>query len=139
MGRWARSFAVIAGCCCAVIGVGCGASKPTPPPGLNDVQLAGWGVYVDLDCAVCHGENREGKRTAPPIKNISENWTVDQLVSYLADPTAMVRSNPGLAYRAEKYSIGMPKVSGKAPGYAGKVSEDRLRELAEYLMVDIQP
>jgi mono/diheme cytochrome c family protein len=139
MSRLARSLAMIVGIGCAVIAEGCGASRPTPPPGLNEVQLAGWRVYVDLDCAACHGESREGKRTAPPITDISENWTADQLVSYLTDPNAMVRSNPRLAYKAEKYAIGMPKVSGKAPGYAGKVSEDKLRELAEYLLVDIKP
>lgn len=140
MSRPKRTFAMIAGISCVVvIGGGCGAAQPTPPPGLNEVQLSGWRVYVDLECAVCHGENREGKRSAPPITNISENWTADQLVSYLTDPNAMVKSNPRLAYRAEKYAIGMPKVSGKAPGYAGKTSEDKLRNLAEFLMVDIHP
>jgi mono/diheme cytochrome c family protein len=120
------------------IAVGCGARQPTPPPGLDDVQLAGWQVYVDLNCASCHGEAREGKRSGPALIGLAEHWTVDDLVSYLTDPDAMVRANPRLAYKAEKYAIGMPKVSGKTPGYADKAQSEQLGVLAEYLLVDIQ-
>jgi hypothetical protein len=59
-------------------------------------------------------------------------------VSYLTDPDAMIKTNSHLKYRAEKYAIGMPKVSGKSPGYAGKTDEETLRVLAAYLLVDIQ-
>jgi mono/diheme cytochrome c family protein len=102
------------------------------------VQLAGWKAYVDLNCASCHGEDREGKRSGPPLTELAEHWTPEDLVSYLEDPDAAVRSNPRLAYRAEKYAIGMPKVSGKTPGYADKAEEETLRALAEYLLVDMQ-
>ena len=118
---------------------GCGASKPEPPPGLDEAQLAGWQAYVDLECATCHGVNREGRRSGPPLVGLAGAWTAGQLVSYLADPDAMVRSNPRLAYKAEKYAIGMPKFSGKTPGYAEKANEDTLGALAQYLLVDIQP
>ena len=43
-----------------------------------------------------------------------------------------------LAYRAEKYAIGMPKVSGKSPGYAVTAQAEQLEALAEYKLVDIQ-
>jgi len=58
-------------------------------------------------------------------------------VSYLADPDAMIASNPRLAFKAERYAIAMPAVSGKSPGYAGKVNETTLAALAEYMLVDI--
>jgi mono/diheme cytochrome c family protein len=123
---------------CVVIVLGCGTRKPQPPPGLDEVQLAGWKAYVDLNCASCHGEDREGKRSGPPLTELAEHWTPEDLVSYLEDPDAAVRSKPRLAYRAEKYAIGMPKVSGKTPGYADKAEEETLRALAEYLLVDMQ-
>ena len=138
MRRLLKSLTVIAVIGGVAIATGCGASQPTPPPGLNDLQLAGWRAFVDLDCSTCHGANREGKRSGPPLVDIAGHWTADELVSYLTDPDAMVRSNPRLAYTAEKYAIGMPKVSGKSPGYAGKVNEATLRALAEYLLVDVQ-
>ena len=120
------------------IGVGCRSRQPTPPPGLNEVQLAGWQVYVDLKCATCHGEAREGQRSGPALTGLADHWTADQMVSYLLDPDAMITSNPRLAYKAEKYAIGMPKVSGKSPGYADKTQSEQLGVLAEYLLADIE-
>jgi mono/diheme cytochrome c family protein len=117
---------------------GCGESPPTPPPGLNQVQLAGWQAYVDLNCASCHGENREGKRSGPPLTGLSAHWSADELVDYLTDPDEAIKADPRLAYKAEKYAIGMPKVSGKSPGYAAQAHEERLEALAEYVLVDIQ-
>jgi len=121
----------------AVGALGCG-GRQQPPPGLNEVQIAGWRAYVDLNCASCHGESREGKRSGPPLRGLAEHWTPDQLVRYLSDPDAVVKSDPRLAYKAEKYAISMPAVSGKSPGYAGKVSEGTLEALAEYVLVDIR-
>ena len=118
-----------------MVALGCGGA-PTPPPGLNEVQLAGWRAYVDLDCASCHGDAREGKRSGPPLEGLSEHWTAEELVHYLADPDAVVKANPSLAFKAEKYAIAMPAVSGKSPGYAGKVNEGTLEALAEYVLVD---
>lgn len=130
-------LAVIGAAILLAVTVGCGAAKPVPPPGLNEVQTAGWQVYTDLDCAICHGEMREGKRAGPPLIGLATHWSVDRLVSYLNDPDEMVRTDPRLAYRAEKYTIGMPKVSGKSPGYADKVDAEKLALLAEYLLADI--
>lgn len=118
---------------------GCGARQPVPPPGLNEVQLAGWQAYVDLGCATCHGEDREGKRSGPALNGLSGQWSSDQLVSYLLDPDAVVKANPRLAYKAEQYAIGMPKASGKTPGYADRAHVENLQALAEYLLVDIDP
>jgi hypothetical protein len=139
MSRLVRSIEAVAGIAFMLaMTAGCGARKSGPPPGLNDVQLAGWQVYVDLDRATCHGENREGKRSGPTLSDLADKWTAAQLVSYLTDPDEMVRKNPRLAYKAEKYAIGMPKVSGKSPGYADKVPDEQLEVLAEYLLFDIQ-
>jgi hypothetical protein len=121
-----------------VMAVGCGSGQPTPPPGLNEAQLAGWAAYVDLNCASCHGDDREGKRSGPPLNGLSEHWTAEELVHYLSDPDEVVKSNPRLAYKAEKFAIAMPAVSGKSPGYAGKVNEGTLEALAEYVLVDVR-
>jgi mono/diheme cytochrome c family protein len=122
----------------AVIALSCGEREPTPPPGLDETQLVGWRAYVDLNCASCHGEAREGKRSGPELNGLAEYWTADQLVSYFADPDAMVKADPRLAYKAEKYAIAMPAVSGKAPGYGDKATPEALAALAEYVLVDIE-
>lgn len=138
MSRFLRSTGILAAGGTLVMAVGCGSPRPAPPPGLDVSQRAGWQIYVDLNCAACHGENREGRRSGPPLVGLAERWKVDQLVSYLMDPDAMVASNPRLAYTAEKYALGMPKVSGKSPGYASKSLPQELRLLSEYLLVDIE-
>jgi hypothetical protein len=116
---------------------GCGRGQPTPPPGLNEVQLAGWQTYIDLNCGSCHGDHREGQRSGPALTGLAEHWSTDQLVGYLTDPDAVVRAVPRLRHKAEQYAIGMPAASGKSPGYADKARAERLRTLAEYLLVDI--
>jgi mono/diheme cytochrome c family protein len=120
-----------------VVGLGCGPSAPTPPQGLNDSQLAGWQAYVDLKCASCHGEEREGKRSGPPLTGLAEHWTADTLVSYLSDPDAVVKTSLRLAFKAEKYAISMPAVSGKAPGYGDNANPEALAAIAEYMLVDV--
>lgn len=59
-------------------------------------------------------------------------------MGYLSDPDAVVKATPRLAYKAEQYAIAMPAVSGKSPGYAGKVNEATLDSLAAYMLVDVQ-
>ncbi len=119
------------------LALGCGERAPTPPPGLNEAQLAGWQAYVDLKCESCHGENREGKRSGPPLTGLAEHWTAGEVVRYLSDPEAMVKANPVLAYKAERYATSMPAISGKAPGYADKATPETLAALAEYVLVDV--
>ena len=66
----------------------------------------------------------------------AEHWTADSLVEYLSDPDAVVKNNPRLAYKAEKYAIAMPAVSGKAPGYGDKANPEALAAIAQYMLVD---
>ena len=138
MHRLVRSIAVVAGMGCSiVIAQGCGGT-PTPPPGLTETQLAGWQEYVELDCAKCHGDYREGTRTAPPLADLADHWDADKLVSYLTDPNAMLDKDPHLLRLAEKYSLRMPPVSAKAPGYIDKARAEQLDNLARYLLVNIE-
>ena len=125
--------------CLAVVGFGtliltaggCAEAKPTPPPGLPDAYMAGWQVYVDLNCASCHGDLREGKRSGPVLTGLDTHWTRDQLVEYMKFPEAMIKSNPRLAYKSEDYAIAMP-------GYADKADDAQLGALADYLFFDLE-
>jgi hypothetical protein len=133
-----RSIATVLVIGVLAIALGCGARQPTPPPGLNETQMAGWKAYIDLNCGSCHGDAREGQRSGPALTGLADHWTADQLVGYLTDPDAAVKASPRLAYKAERYAIGMPSASGKSPGYADKAHTEKLRVIAEYMLVDIQ-
>ena len=96
----------------------CGAAGPAP--GTPEA------LYVDLGCAKCHGENREGQRSGPPLDALADRWTEASLLEYFADPKAVMESNPRLKYMAEDYPIVMP-------GYPDTTEED-LRKLAQYIL-----
>ena len=59
-------------------------------------------------------------------------------MSYLTDPNAMLDKDPHLLRLAEKYSLRMPPVSAKAPGYSDKARAEQLDNLARYLLVNIE-
>lgn len=138
MTRTYDAIGTLVGIACMIsFALGCGGGQPKPPPGLDEIQLAGWQAYVDLKCASCHGDNREGKRSGPPLTGLAEHWDAEALVEYLADPDGVVETNPRLAYKAEKYAISMPAVSGKAPGYGDRATSEALAAIAQYMLVDV--
>lgn len=96
----------------------CGASRPeTGSP---------QALYVDLGCAKCHGPDREGQRSGPPLTGLEERWDEVNLMSYLKDPRSFVESNPRLSYLDEQYPIAMP-------AYADTAEQD-LQRLVEFML-----
>ncbi len=96
----------------------CGPSGPSP--GSPEA------LYIDLGCAKCHGDNREGQRSGPPLVKIVDHWDESELLEYLKSPRTFVEANPRLSYLDEQYPIAMP-------AYA-TTSEEDLRKLAEYIL-----
>ena len=110
------SFAV--GAVAILVLTACGASAPkagTPEA-----------LYVDLGCAKCHGADREGQRSGPPLIKIIDHWDEDSLLKYLKSPKTFVQSNPRLSYLDEQYPIAMPAY--------GTTDEQDLRKLAEFIL-----
>ena len=105
----------------AVVGItlaACGASGPAP--GSPEA------LYVDLGCAKCHGGNRQGQRSGPPLIALADHWQEESLLEYMADPKAYAEKNPRLKYMAEGFPIMMPS-------YANPAEED-LRKLAQLIL-----
>ena len=96
----------------------CGASGP--PPGTPEA------LYIDLGCAKCHGADRQGQRSGPPLVKIADHWDETELLEYMRSPKTFVESNPRLNYLDEQYPIAMP-------GYA-TTSEADLKKLADYIL-----
>jgi cytochrome c551/c552 len=96
----------------------CGASGP--PSGTPEA------LYVDLGCAKCHGDDRGGQRSGPPLNTLADRWTEDSLLEYFADPKAVMENNPRLKYMAEDFPIVMP-------AYPDTSQED-LRKLAQFIL-----
>ena len=83
-------------------------------------------LYVDLGCAKCHGDNREGQRSGPPLVKIIDHWDEASLLEYLKSPKTFVQSNPRLSYLDEEYPIAMPAY--------GDTDEEQLRILAKFIL-----
>lgn len=96
----------------------CGASGPPP-----DSPEA---LYINLGCAKCHGDDREGQRSGPPLIKIVDHWDENALLDYLRSPKTFIQTNPRLSYLDEQYPIAMP-------GYASTDEAD-LRKLAEFIL-----
>ena len=96
----------------------CGGSGPAP--GTPEA------LYVDLGCAKCHGDDRQGQRSGPPLVKIEDHWDEKSLLEYLKNPKTFVESNPRLSYLDEQYPIAMP---GSAT-----TSEEDLQKLAQLIL-----
>jgi len=83
-------------------------------------------LYVDLGCAKCHGENREGQRSGPPLNALADRWQEESLLEYFTDPKAVMEDNPRLKYMAEGFPIVMPAYPD--------TSEEDLRRLARFIL-----
>jgi cytochrome c553 len=109
---------VITGAIAALALAACGA--PAPHPGSPEA------LYVDLGCAKCHGDNKEGLRSGPPLDTLQDRWQEESLVEYFKDPKAVMEVTPRLKYMAENYPIVMP-------GFPDASDED-LRRLAQFIL-----
>jgi cytochrome c551/c552 len=105
---------------CTAILILAACSGPGPEPGSPEA------LYVNLGCAKCHGENRQGQRSGPPLDALAGRWQEEDLVEYFADPKAAMELNPRLKYIAESYPIVMP-------GYPDTSKED-LQKLARFIL-----
>jgi mono/diheme cytochrome c family protein len=94
--------------------------EPGPPPGTPEA------LYLDLGCVKCHGPDRQGQKSGPPLLDIGDNWQEEDLLEYLADPKGVMEKTPRLKYMAENYPIMMP-------AYADTNEED-LRKLARFIL-----
>jgi len=112
------SFAVVASA--ILLLAACG--TPGPEPGTPEA------FYVDLGCAKCHGNEREGLRSGPPLDNLQDRWQEKSLVEYFRNPKEVAEANPRLKYMAENYPIVMPAFPN--------TSDDDLYALARYVLSD---
>lgn len=96
----------------------CGASGP--PAGSPEA------LYIDLGCAKCHGDDRQGQRSGPALVKIADHWNESELLEYLKNPKSFVEANPRLSYLDEQYPIAMP-------AYAATNEED-LKKLADFIL-----
>ena len=91
-----------------------------------ELAPAGREVYETESCGACHGATLAGSRTGPALRGLARHLSEDELVSFLRNPAARLRSDRRLA----RISKGFP---GRMSGLPA-ADEQRLRALAGYLL-----
>jgi len=82
-------------------------------------------VYAFEGCASCHGREREGTKSAPPLAGLRRHWSADELARYLRHP-ASYPADGRLRRLAERYPAGMAGLPAADP--------ERLRDLVSFLL-----
>jgi mono/diheme cytochrome c family protein len=103
----------------ALLCAGCSAPHPADP--------VAWGqeIYARTLCGQCHGADQRGTIQGPPLENLREHWTTDELVAYLAAPMNYVDAQPRLRALADHYKMLMP---------AMPLTNEERRAVAAYLL-----
>lgn len=94
--------------------------------GCTRPELPGRALFHAGFCPQCHGDNRQGTKQGPPLKQLKRYWTEDQLVVYLTDPPTTIATNERLRILTHLYPAIMPTF---------KMDEGNRRELAHYLLM----
>jgi len=89
-----------------------GCTKRQPPPGLNDIQARGWGLFENKWCYSCHVIGDKGSKIGPELTFIARKRDMSWIKKFLQEPKSVFPN------------VKMEKV---------KMSDEELNVLVEYL------
>ena len=65
-------------------------------------------IYQDSGCPRCHGVDREGGATGPPLQGLRYTWTRQDLIRFLQDPSAFALRDTRLRELSQRFDRAMP-------------------------------
>ncbi len=89
-------------------------------------EITGEQLFASFGCTRCHGINLTGTMNGPELKNISDYWSKESLITYLRNPMSYLDEERFIKYR-EKFPQQI------MPGFGNKNIKD-LGKLADYLL-----
>ncbi|MCW8804583.1 MAG: cytochrome c [Ignavibacteriaceae bacterium] len=92
----------------------------------NTEELTAEQLINNFGCSNCHGSDLSGTTLAPALKNLSQYWGKDNLLSYLRNPNNYMNDERFKAYK-EKYPTQI------MPSYGNKNIKD-LGKIVDYLL-----
>jgi cytochrome c2 len=103
---------------------------PTSMSGQNSRQSAkvssnadGPTLMQEIGCVSCHGDDLKGTQMAPALSEIKKNWTRDELINYLRNPSSYNGGDRFDEYRATYKNIIMPSFSNIDVKELGKIAD----------------
>ena len=92
----------------------------------NTTELTAAQLISNFGCTNCHGGDLAGTNLAPALKNLSQYWGKEKLLSYLRNPNNFMNEDRLKAYK-EKYSGQI------MPSYGNKDIKD-LGKIVDFLL-----
>jgi len=92
----------------------------------NQTELSSAQLISNFGCTNCHGSDLAGTNIAPALRNLSQYWGKEKLLSYLRNPNSFMNEDRLKAYK-EKYSGQI------MPSYGNKDIKD-LGKIVDYLL-----
>jgi cytochrome c553 len=103
-------------------------SSPEETARQEEIRRDGMQAYAAETCAACHGAERQGGKTGPPLQRLHRHWSEDELVAFLRTPASALASSSRLQEVSRQYKVQMAGLPA--------ASEEKLRTLARYLLLD---
>jgi len=98
-------------------------SNPMPQAGMSSKELNGAELLSKNGCTNCHGAGLEGTQMAPPLVNISSNWTREKLINYLRNPSSYMDSDRFKDFRKQYPGTIMPPYNNLEVKDLGKIAD----------------
>jgi cytochrome c553 len=80
-------------------------------------------LVASFGCTGCHGGNLAGTRMAPDLHNLKQNWSRDELINYLRNPSSYIDSERFKNFKAMYPGVIMPSFSNIDIKELGKIAD----------------
>jgi mono/diheme cytochrome c family protein len=80
-------------------------------------------LVSSLGCTGCHGSDLAGTRMAPDLHNLKQNWSRDELINYLRNPSSYINSENFKNLRSMYPNSIMPSFSNIDVKELGKIAD----------------
>ena len=87
----------------------------------NTTELSGQQLISSFGCTNCHGSDLAGTQMAPALKNLSQHWGKESLISYLRNPNKFMNQDRFLEYKKKYPNQIMPSYGNKDIKDLGKI------------------
>jgi mono/diheme cytochrome c family protein len=80
-------------------------------------------LMQQIGCVSCHGVDLKGTQMAPALLEIKKNWSRDELINYLRNPSSYNGGERFDQYRASYKNVIMPSFSNIDVKELGKIAD----------------
>lgn len=87
----------------------------------NTTELSGQQLIINFGCTNCHGSDLAGTQMAPALKNLSQHWGKESLISYLRNPNKFMDQDRFVEYKKKYPNQIMPSYGNKDIKDLGKI------------------